>query len=85
MNEYIFISREGYTFQPDSTSSEPDIENSQVIGFASGYNSEEAFKNLLKENHFLLQTNFDKIISYELSHNFERISKFFYLSEIKNI
>lgn len=41
---------EGYTYQPGSTSFEPDIENLQVIGFAGGNSREEATRNLLTEN-----------------------------------
>ncbi len=44
---YIFLTLDGYTFQPDSKSVEPDIENLQVVGFAFGVNSKEAFQNLL--------------------------------------
>ena len=48
MKNYIFITEEGITYQPNSTSPEPDIENCQVIGFAKGNNGDEAFKNLKK-------------------------------------
>ena len=33
MKNYIFITEEEVTYQPNSTSPEPDIENCQVIGF----------------------------------------------------
>ena len=36
MKNYMFITAEGFTCQPDSESIEPDIENLQVIGFDSG-------------------------------------------------
>jgi len=66
MNSYIFITAEGYTFQPRSESIEPDIENCQVIGFAQGRNSNNAFQNLIQENNFLLDTTFDELICLEL-------------------
>ena len=47
MKSYIFITNEGFTFQPNSEDYEPDIENSQVIGFAKGNNQNDAFNNLL--------------------------------------
>jgi hypothetical protein len=50
MNSYIFITTEGYTYQPGSESIEPDIENCQVIGFAHGVDEQNAFKNLIAEN-----------------------------------
>ncbi len=53
---YIFLTSDGYTFQPDSMSVEPDIENLQVVGFAVGVNSKEAFQKLLGENEYLLKT-----------------------------
>ena len=65
MKSYIFITAEGYTHQPESTSIEPDIENCQVIGFAKGSNKKHAFENLLNENPALLETTFDEIICYE--------------------
>lgn len=76
MKSYIFITSEGYTFQPDSDSSVPDIENCQVLGFGSGVDSDDAFRNFLKENEFLLDTSFDEVKALELANNEE---KYFYL------
>jgi len=89
MNNYIFITNEGVTYQPDSTSTEPDIENCQVIGFAKGYNEKEAFKNLKKDNKYLLDTNFNEIICMELENKdcFQKAkyfkAKYFNLGEYK--
>ena len=66
MKNFVFITFEGSTFQPDSDSIEPDIENMQVIGFAKGISSEFAFEVLLKENSDLINTNFNEILCYEL-------------------
>ena len=66
MNHFIFITHEGYTYQPNSESLEPDIENMQVIGFAEGVSAEDAMKNLEKENSYLKETSFDRIIGIEL-------------------
>ncbi len=82
MKSYIFITTEGFTFQPNSESSEPDIENCQVIGFADGKDLEEAFDNLMAENEYLLETNFNEITGYELKHKeYQKFSKTFYISE----
>jgi len=66
MKTYIFLTSEGSTHQPDSISSEPDIENMQVIGFAYGVNPGEAVKNMIKANDYLTETNFEEIFSLEL-------------------
>ena len=66
MKDFIFITFEGYTFQPNSNSDIPDIENMQVIGFSKGLNSKEAFENLKIKSSYLQETNFNEIISIEL-------------------
>jgi len=83
INRFIFISNEGYTYQPNSNTDIPDIENSQVIGFSSGKDEVEALNNLLEENKYIKETSFDQIISYQLSSDSERSKKYFYLSEEK--
>lgn len=45
MKSFVFITTEGFTYQPDSQSSEPDIENCQVLGYGDGKNPQEAFNN----------------------------------------
>lgn len=81
MKSYIFITAEGYTFQPESTSIEPDIENCQVIGFAKGENPKQAFQNMIQENKNLLETTFDELICYELKDYDEK--SYFYLNSYK--
>jgi hypothetical protein len=83
MNNFIFITNEGYTYQPNSESIEPDIENCQVLGFSSGKSEEEAFTNLLEKNEYLKETSFNQIISYQLSVNSDQNKKYFYLSDSK--
>ena len=84
MKAYIFITKEGSTYQPDSVSPEPDIENCQVIGFTTGNDEYEAFKNLIRESGYLLDTNFDEIICIELKNeNYYEKSKYFHLNEYK--
>jgi hypothetical protein len=82
MNNYIFITNEGVTYQPNNTSLEADIENCQVIGFSKGNNEEDAFKNLKKDNKFLLNTNFNEIICMELKNeDCYQKAKYFNLGE----
>jgi hypothetical protein len=67
MNKYIFITTEGSTYQPNSDCSEPDIENMQVIGFGQGDTVQDSFRNLIKQNEYLINTNFDGIIALRLA------------------
>lgn len=62
MNYYIFITNEGYTYQPNTKSIEPDCDNSQVLGIAFGNNEDEAFKNFNELFCYKLDT--DNIIKY---------------------
>ncbi len=84
MKSYIFITNEGFTFQPNSEDHEPDIENSQVIGFAKGNNQKDAFYNLLQENQYLIDTKFNKIFCLELKHlNIFKKASCFYLKDFR--
>jgi hypothetical protein len=71
MASYIFLTSEGSTFQPDSESENPDIENLQVIGFSDGPSPDEAFRRLLEECSYLLETTFEVIFCYELAEDYE--------------
>jgi hypothetical protein len=75
MNYYIFLTDEGYTFQPDSESELPDVENLQVIGLAIGINADEAYKDLLLENPYLEGTSFEKIFCYQLDKDYKQSGK----------
>jgi hypothetical protein len=66
MGCYIFITSEGYTFEPGREYGEGDIENCQVVGFAEGGDEREAFAKLVEENGYLLETNFDELMCLEL-------------------
>lgn len=80
MKSFIFITTEGFTFQPNSESSEADIENCQVLGYEDGENPQVAFKKLIKNNNYLMATTFDEIICLELASE-ER--NYFYLNDYK--
>ncbi|MDN5353287.1 MAG: hypothetical protein PWQ09_43 [Candidatus Cloacimonadota bacterium] len=79
IKEFIFISTEGFTYQPYSISIEPDIENCQVIGFSSGSNANEAFQNLVRDNKYLKDTSFDSVTCYQLIKNFKQTHRYFSL------
>jgi hypothetical protein len=69
MKSYIFITTEGYTYQPNSEAISPDIENCQVIGFSEGRNPQDAFNKLIEDNKYLMETNYEEIFSLELKSN----------------
>ena len=75
MNHYIFLTDEGYTFEPSSNDEPREIENLQVIGFAMGTNADEAYKNLLAETLYLRDTSFEKIFCYQLDRDYEQSRK----------
>ncbi|GAG73420.1 hypothetical protein ES705_00385 [subsurface metagenome] len=66
MKKYIFITDEGFTFQPDNDDYEPDIENMQVIGFGEGDTVDDAMENMIQENPYLRDTKFNKVIGMEV-------------------
>lgn len=66
MNYYIFITNEGNTYRPNTKALEPDCNNSQVLGIASGNDEEEAFEGLKKENTYLSTMSFDEVFCYKL-------------------
>lgn len=81
MKDYIFLTNEGYTYQPNSESIEPDCENAQLIGVAKGNTQEEAFNNLINEKEYLRKFNFDEIYCYELAEDYEHSKRYFYIKE----
>ncbi len=79
MEKYIFLTTEGFTYQPNSASSEPDIENMQVIGFSQGDTVQDALRKLLELNEYLVNTNFDEIFAIQLENDHR---EYFSLSDI---
>lgn len=82
IKSYIFLTDEGYTYQPmvskikNKVEVETQIENLQVIGFCNGKNADDAFANLLKENIYLKDTTFKNIFSFPLLSTFEIDKKY---------
>ena len=82
MSSYIFLTNEGYTYQPNSNSIEPDCENAQLIGISNGENQQEAFENLIKEREYLKKFNFDEIYCYKLEEKYKKSKKYYYIKSI---
>ena len=66
MKEYIFITSEGYTFQPESDFVESEMDNLQVLGLSKGLNTNNAIENFMQDNKFLKELNFDNVLVFEL-------------------
>ena len=81
MSKYIFLTNEGYIYQPNSESVEPDCENSQLIGITEGSNQEDAFNNLLKEREYLKKFNFDEVYCYKLDDDYQESKEYFYIKD----
>ena len=82
MNNYIFITSEGYTYQPNSISVEPDIDNMQVIGSGEGNTAQEAFLHLIKQNTWLAGTDFNEIFAIQLANSHR---EYFYQTIFNNL
>ena len=66
MNSYIFLTDEGYTFQPDTEDEPVVIDSLQTIGTAKGTDAMDAYRNLLAENPQLQERRFEKIFCYQV-------------------
>ncbi|MFA4942783.1 MAG: hypothetical protein WC564_04065 [Patescibacteria group bacterium] len=62
MRYFIFLTQEGLVKTPENI----DIENLQVLGTAKGEDGDEAFKNLIKENEYLTDTDYEEVLAMEL-------------------
>lgn len=85
MKNYIFLTIEGYIFEPDSEWENPDVETFQFIGFAQGNNPEDAFCNLIKENQHLIRISFDEVFSYELNRRYEKPKRFHHFKIVNEV
>jgi len=74
INHYIFLTNEGFTYQPviDDTLDDDEnrVENTQVLGYASGVSPEDAFNHLLEESPWIKETTFHEVFSVPLSSSF---------------
>ena len=67
MNTYIFLTTEGFTFQPGSEAIEPDVANLQVVGFGEGKNADEALASMLQQHEWIEATTFSDVLCYQLA------------------
>ena len=63
---FIFYTTEGCTFQPNSESDMPNVENCQILGWGKGSTSQKAFNDFIKDNPYLKTLRFNKVIGIEI-------------------
>jgi hypothetical protein len=80
MNTYIFLTDEGYTFQPEPGAEPIEIENLQLIGTAKGLDANTAYRNLLAENPQIAETSFQRIFCYQVEKDVEGNGKVYKLN-----
>lgn len=65
MNSYVFLTDEGYTFQPETEEQPVVIDTLRMIGTAIGSDAMHAYRNLLSENPHLQEKKFERIFCYQ--------------------
>jgi hypothetical protein len=63
IKSFIFYTTDGFT--EDNSCNK--IENCQVLGWSKGKTAQQAFKNLIEENLYLKESDFEDIRCQELS------------------
>lgn len=77
IKQFIFLTAEGVIYQPELYGDDRDIvENLQVLGFASGETTEQAFNNLIGENPWLKELSFSSTFAYPLYNDYEKQKTF---------
>ena len=69
MNTYIFVTTEGFTYQPGSEAIEPDVANLQVLGLGEGTSPDEALADMLETHQWIQNTTFSEVLCYQLARN----------------
>ncbi len=62
VKSFIFFTINGFSMD----SSYNEVENCQILGWSKGKTAQEAFKNLIEENPYLKELDFDDIRCQEL-------------------
>jgi len=75
----LFVTPDGVTYSTPELS-EPDVENYQVLGYGEGLNEDEAFRDFLKNNQWLVDTKFEEAIAIEIKQKINE-GKSFYLKK----
>jgi len=62
---FLFLTPDGFTYS-SSRKTYPDVDNFQILGHGEGVNEDEAFKSFIRENKWILDTDFKEIICIEV-------------------
>jgi len=62
---FLFITPDGVTYSSPSEIY-PDVDNFQVLGYGEGETEEDAFEDFIKQNKWVLDTEFKEIICIEI-------------------
>ena len=62
---FLFVTFDGVTFSSPELD-EPDVENIQVLGYGEGLDEDEAFKDFLAQNQWVLEKRFEEAICIEI-------------------
>ena len=74
---FLFLTQEGVTYS-SASKIYPDVDNFQVLGYGKGATEEEVFDDFIKNNQWLLETDFNEVISIEIKSKISQ-GKVFYL------
>ena len=68
MKNYLFFTTDGYSFDPNNK----EIPNMQILGFASGNDILEAFKEFKQHQSYLVDFAFKEVVALEYIDEFIR-------------
>ncbi len=78
---FMFVTPDGFTYSSPHVLS-PDVDNFQVLGFGEGKDEEEAFRDFLQSNGWVLNTHFNEVTSIEVKHRIHE-GQVFYLKNYR--
>ncbi|HEC76959.1 MAG TPA: hypothetical protein ENI33_06865 [Thermoplasmatales archaeon] len=74
--KFLFLTPDGVTYS-SCNEPYPDVENLQVLGWAEGFNEEEAFNTFLRDSKWVYETGFREIMCVEIKHPIRKSKRFF--------
>ncbi|NJE02122.1 hypothetical protein [Thermococcus sp. JdF3] len=73
---FIFMTPDGATYSSPNEIY-PDVGNFQVLGFGEGLNEEGAFEDFIKNNKWVLETQFNEVICIEVKSRIYQGKRFY--------
>lgn len=67
MQNFIIVTKEGYTFSPNANNCEISVENLQVFGFARGSNKVKAVQNFNLGNKWIEEAGYSEAMVLPIS------------------